>query len=48
MIWNGFKSVGTQTAIVANCSTLPHDPDEIIRKLPDDGSIPYSWQIKQK
>lgn len=48
MIWNGFKSVGTQTAIVANCSTLPHDPDEIIRKLPDDSSIPYEWEIKLK
>lgn len=42
-VWNGFKSVGPGSAIVANCSTLPHDPDEIIRRRPDDGAIPYNW-----
>jgi dTDP-4-dehydrorhamnose 3,5-epimerase len=48
MIWNGFKSVGTQTTIVANCATLPHDPSEIIRKPPNDALIPYNWEIQQK
>ena len=33
-------------AIVANCSTLPHDPDEIIRKDPMDTTIPYNWDLK--
>lgn len=45
-IWNGFKGVGSQTAIVANCATLPHDPDEIIRKNPFDSAIPYDWQLR--
>lgn len=45
-IWNGFKCVGTQDSIVANCATIPHDPDEIIRLTPFDTSIPYDWAVK--
>lgn len=45
-VWNGFKAVGTQMAILANCATLPHDPNEIERKSPFDDSIPYDWEIK--
>jgi len=48
LIWNGFKSVGNKTAIVANCSTLPHHPDEIERKDPSDENIPYNWDIKHR
>lgn len=47
LIWNGFKGVGTVPAIVANCATMPHDPDEIVRKDPFDESIPYDWGLKQ-
>jgi dTDP-4-dehydrorhamnose 3,5-epimerase and related enzymes len=46
LVWNGFKGVGEKAAIVANCSTIPHDPAEIERKSPTDGSIPYDWEIK--
>jgi len=42
-VWNGFKGVGTNAAIVANCATLPHDPEEIVRMDPFDNHIPYSW-----
>jgi len=45
LIWNGFKSVGTKSSIVANCATLPHTPDEIMRLPPDDQSIPYDWAL---
>lgn len=45
-IWNGFKCVGSQDAIVANCATIPHDPDEIVRLNPFDSSIPYDWAVK--
>ncbi len=48
LIWNGFKGIGTQTTIVANCATLAHDPDEIIRRDPFDTAIPYDWQIQHK
>ena len=46
-VWNGFKAVGNQMAIVANCATLPHDLDEIVRKSPFDPSIDYDWSMKQ-
>jgi dTDP-4-dehydrorhamnose 3,5-epimerase len=46
LIWNGFKGCGTQTAIVANCATHPHDPDEIQRLDPFSSKIPYNWELK--
>lgn len=46
MIWNGFKGAGTQTAIVANCASIPHDPAEIERLDPASGKIPYDWNLK--
>lgn len=48
LIWNGFKGVGTQTSIVANCATEAHHPDELERKSPFDSSIPYSWDLKHR
>lgn len=46
MVWNGFKGVGTEPAIVANCSTLPHQSDEIVRRDPFSTDIPYEWSLK--
>ena len=46
LIWNGFKGIGTGMAIVANCATLAHDPDEIVRKSPFDTGINYDWSLK--
>lgn len=48
MVWNGFKGIGNDMAIVANCATIPHTPDEIDRRDPFDPSIPYDWAIKQR
>jgi dTDP-4-dehydrorhamnose 3,5-epimerase len=47
-IWNGFKGMGSKPAIVANCATEPHDPNEIIRMDPFDKKIPYDWNLKNK
>ncbi len=47
-VWNGFMGVGTQTAIVANCSTTPHDPQEISRVDPLENHIPYDWALKHR
>jgi dTDP-4-dehydrorhamnose 3,5-epimerase len=46
LIWNGFKGVGTEMAILANCASLAHDPDEIVRMAPDDPKFPYNWELK--
>jgi dTDP-4-dehydrorhamnose 3,5-epimerase len=43
---NGFTAVGGQTAIVANCADIPHDPAEITRIDPFTTSIPYDWKLK--
>ncbi len=43
---NGFKAIGNEKAIVANCATIPHDPDEIERFDPFDKKIGYSWDIR--
>jgi len=46
LVWNGFKGEGTATALVANCSTTPHYPEEIRRLDPLDASIPYTWDLR--
>ena len=43
MVWNGFKGLGVVPAMVANCATIPHRPDEIVRKDPFSVDIPYDW-----
>ena len=45
-VWNGFKGLGTEMALVANCASIPHDPDEIMRADPATQEIPYDWGIK--
>lgn len=47
-VWNGFKGIGTDAAIVANCASIPHDPTEIERRDPFDPVIPYDWDIKHR
>jgi dTDP-4-dehydrorhamnose 3,5-epimerase len=46
MVWNGFKGIGVSPAMVANCSDIPHDPDEIQRQDPIESTIPYDWGVK--
>jgi dTDP-4-dehydrorhamnose 3,5-epimerase len=48
LVWNGFKGIGDKVSIVANCATLPHDPEEIERKSAFDPAIPYDWGIQHK
>ncbi|MBL4889679.1 MAG: dTDP-4-dehydrorhamnose 3,5-epimerase family protein [Candidatus Lindowbacteria bacterium] len=46
MVWNGFMGLGTETSIVANCSSITHSPDEMDRCDPFDKKIGYDWNIK--
>ena len=48
LIWNGFKGIGTTTALVANCASIPHDPDEIERLNPFGSQIPYDWSLAHR
>lgn len=45
LIWNGFKGIGVHTALVANCATEEHDPNEIVRLDPKENGIPYQWDL---
>jgi dTDP-4-dehydrorhamnose 3,5-epimerase len=46
LVWNGFKGIGAVPALVANCATIPHRKDEIVRKDPCASDIPYDWALK--
>ena len=48
LVWNGFKGIGTEMALVANCASIPHDPTEIDRRDPFDPAIPYDWALKHR
>jgi len=47
-IWNGFKGMGMEAAIVANCASITHDPEEIERLDPFSSVIPYDWRIQNR
>ncbi|MCX5713769.1 MAG: dTDP-4-dehydrorhamnose 3,5-epimerase family protein [Candidatus Omnitrophica bacterium] len=47
-ITNGYKTIGIKPAIVANCSTEPHDPDEMVRFDPLGDHIKYDWDLKHR
>lgn len=45
---NGWKCIGVTPAILANCTTEPHDPDEIERIDPFSPDIPYDWSLQHR
>jgi dTDP-4-dehydrorhamnose 3,5-epimerase len=42
-IWHGFQGLGDPVSVLANCSTEPHDPEELERLDPQSETIPYNW-----
>jgi len=46
-IWTGFKGM-TDSAIVANCATHPHDPALTERMDPFGDRIPYDWGTRHR
>ena len=42
-VWYGFKAIGSESALILNCATITHDPEEIVRLDFDDKRIPYIW-----
>jgi dTDP-4-dehydrorhamnose 3,5-epimerase len=47
-VWNGFKGMGPDAAIVANCASHPHDPSRSTRLDPFENHIPYDWGVRQR
>ena len=46
-VWSGFKGMHDPFAMVANCSTHPHDPSLSTRLDPFNNHIPYDWAVRQ-
>jgi len=44
MVWYGFQAIGGQTALIANCSDQPHNPEEKEFLPADSDHIPYQWK----
>lgn len=50
-VWNGFRiPIGSEfeTAIIANCASLPHSPGEIERVHPRNFSAPFDWGLYEE
>ena len=45
-VWNGFKGMSPEPAIIANCCTHSHDPSRSSRLDPFDNHIPYDWSVR--
>ena len=45
-VWNGFKCIGTKSALVVNRSTEPYNSKEIEQMSPLKSRIPYECSIK--
>lgn len=43
-VWYSFKPVTGLSAMIANCTDIPHDPSETVTKDLSDISIPYRWK----
>ncbi len=42
-VWYGFSNRGDQTALICNCTDIPHAPQEAQQKDKEDAAIPYTW-----
>ena len=45
MIWNGFMGIYKESSIIANCMTIPHNENEMIRKDYFDKEFSYNWNL---
>lgn len=48
-VWNGFKCIGNNEAIVADLITVSHKDDEMLRLNPHENDIiKYDWSLKDR
>ncbi len=47
-IINGYKCIGTEKCVVANCSDLPYQDGEMLRYDPFGNKVDYNWDIEMK
>ena len=44
MLWYGFQGIEDQTSLIANCTDIPHDPEETESLSANSEQIPYQWE----
>lgn len=42
-VWNGFKGLSKNESIIANCLSIPHNENEMVRKDFNDTYFKYNW-----
>ena len=47
-VWNGFKGMGSEPALIADLIDIPHEEAESIRLDPHENHIPYDWSVKEQ
>lgn len=47
-VWNGFKAIGNEYAIVADLITVNHKNDEMSRMDPWNCFINYDWNVRDR
>ncbi len=45
LVWYGFRGISSEPALIANCTDLPHDPEEVEALDCFDKKIPYDWSL---
>ena len=48
LLWYSFGNTGEDTAVIANCTDIPHDPEETVVIDLSDPSIPYAWDTQSR
>lgn len=43
MVWYGFKGISDAPSLIANCTDLPHDPEESEEREISDAYFPSPW-----
>lgn len=44
LLWYGFQGISSVPALIANCTDMPHNPNEVERLDISDKQVPYNWE----
>ncbi len=47
-VWYAFQSIGQESALIANCTDIPHDPAEAVTIDLTDQTVPYTWDLVKR
>ena len=46
LLWYGFQGISSLPALIANCTDMTHNPNEVERLAMSDKQVPYDWGLK--